>query len=51
MIEIAARIASPICQSPVSGPRATTKKRTKTANAAAFVATAMKEVIGVGAPW
>ena len=34
-----------------AGPSATSKNRTKTTNAAAFVATAMNAVIGVGAPW
>ena len=49
-IEIAASTASAVSQSPASGTRATSKKRTKTAKAAAFVATAMNAVIGVGAP-
>ena len=50
MIEIAAIAASAGCQSAPAGPSATMKKRAKTANAAALVATAMKAVIGVGAP-
>ena len=49
-IEIAASAASAGCHWSTDGPRATMKKRAKTANAAAFVATAMNEVIGVGAP-
>ena len=51
MIETAASAASAGCQSPTAGPSATSKKRAKTANAAAFVATAMNAVTGVGAPW
>ena len=50
-IEIAARAASAGCQLSTAGPRATMKKRAKTTNAAAFVATAMNAVTGVGAPW
>ena len=50
-IETAASAASAGCQSSTDGPSATSKKRTKTQNAAAFVATAMNAVTGVGAPW
>ena len=49
-IEIVASTASAMSQSPCWGARATSKKRMKTAKAAALVATAMNEVIGVGAP-
>ena len=45
-IEIAASAASAGCQLSAAGPRATRKKRMKTANAAAFVATAMNPVTG-----
>ena len=51
MIEIAAIAASAGCHWSAEGPRATMKKRAKTAKTAAFVATAMKAVTGVGAPW
>ncbi len=50
MIEIAASAASAESQLSTDGPSATSKKRTKTQNAAAFVATAMNAVTGVGAP-
>ena len=50
-IETAASTASAGCQLSTAGPSATSKKRTKTQNAAAFVATAMNAVTGVGAPW
>ena len=49
-IETAARAASAGCQSPAAGPSASSKKRTATQNTAAFVATAMNAVTGVGAP-
>jgi hypothetical protein len=49
-IEIAASTASAGCHSLACGARATSKKRMKTAKAAALVATAMKLVIGEGAP-
>ena len=51
MIVIAARAARAGCHWSADGPSAVMKKRAKTANAAAFVATAMNAVIGVGAPW
>ena len=50
MIEIAASAASAESQLSTDGPSATSKKRTKTQKAAAFVATAMNAVTGVGAP-
>jgi hypothetical protein len=46
-----ARAASAGPQSAWDESSAWSKKRRKTAKAAAFVATAMKVVIGVGAPW
>src|ERR687898_2520060 len=49
-IETAASAASAGCQSSTDGPSATSKKRTKTQNAAALVATDMNAVTGVGAP-
>ena len=50
-IETAASTASAGCQLSTAGPSATSKKRTKTQKAATLVATAMKAVTGVGAPW
>ena len=50
-IEMTASAASGPSQSATEAPSATSKKRTKTQNAAAFVATAMNVVTGVGAPW
>ncbi len=50
-IEMTARAASAGFQSSAIGPRATSKSRARAMKAAALVATAMKAVIGVGAPW
>ena len=50
-IVVAARKASAGPQSSCDRPSAWSNSRRKTANAAALVATAMKVVIGVGAPW
>jgi hypothetical protein len=50
-IETAASAASAGCQLSTAGPSATSKNRTTTQKTAAFVATAMKVVTGVGAPW
>jgi len=50
MIDTAARAASAGCQLSTAGPSATSKNRTVTQNTAAFVATAMNAVTGVGAP-
>ena len=49
-IETAASAARAGCQSPAAGPSATSKKRTRTQNTAALVATDMNAVTGVGAP-
>ena len=49
-IEATASAASAASQSSFAGWIATSKKRRMIANAAALVATAMKAVIGVGAP-
>ena len=50
MIVIVASVASAGAQSRLSAISATSKIRSSTPNAAALVATAMKAVIGVGAP-
>ena len=47
----AASTASAGAQSSWARPKARSNSLMKTANAAALVATAMKVVIGVGAPW
>ncbi len=51
MIVIAASAASIGAQVNEESISATSKSRRKTPNAAALVATAMKAVTGVGAPW
>src|SRR3954452_25261907 len=51
MIVTPASTASASPQVAWTSGNASTKIRRKTANAAAFVATAMNEVTGVGAPW
>ena len=50
-IVMAASTASAGAQSSCDSPSAWSNSRRKIANAAALVATAMKVVIGVGAPW
>ena len=50
-IEITAIAARAGFQSWAIGPSATSKSRASAMKAAALVATAMKAVIGVGAPW
>ncbi len=51
MIVIVASAASAGAQLVCADPSASKNSRRKTPNAAAFVATAMNAVTGVGAPW